>query len=300
MANPKLALIPSGYNVAEVYSVLPSDGTADFLFDRTGSATRVREDGLIETVLNDVPRLDWLNSNCPNLLLEAQSTNNHTYSESKLNKSHTGVTLTDNQAVSPSGEYNAMEVKEDTSTGRHKFSTNSFSIINSVTYTLSMFVKKNSDNRFIFINAGVALGVSGSFNLDTQAVTGGVKIINNYGNDWYRIGITATASSTQSEVIFIQMQEGIIDDAYTGDESSVFVWGLQFEQSAGLANLATSYIPNLATGSTTRQSETCSVTTPSGVSQIVETFSENTTNTITTIPTTYNVSNGRIKKVIMT
>ena len=208
--------------------------------------------------------------------------------------------MTDNQEVSPSGEYNAMLLKEDTSTGKHRFNTNTFSVTSSSTYTLSMFVKKNSESRFIFINAGALLGVSGSFKLETQAVTGSVKIINNYGNDWYRIGITGTASSTQSGVIYIQMQEGIIDEAYTGDESSVFVWGLQFEQSAGAENLATSYIPNLATGSTTRQSETCSVTTPSGVSQIVETFSDNTTNTITTIPTTYNVSNGRIKKVIMT
>ena len=296
MANPKLALIPSGYRESEVYSVLPNDGTADFTFDRTGSATRVRKDGLIETLLEDVPRLDWLNSSCPNLLLEAQSTNSLTYSESSTGKSLTGVTLTDSQAVSPTGEYNAMELKEDTSTGKHRFSTNSLVVISSSTYTLSMFVKKNSDSRFVFINSGTLLNASGSFNLDTQATTGDVEVFNDYGNGWYRIGITAMATGTSSNVVFIQMQQGTTDVSYTGDESSMLLWGLQFEQSTS----ATSYIPNLATGSTTRQAETCSVTTPSDGSQIVETFSNDTTNTITIIPTTYNVSNGRIKKVIMT
>ena len=74
MSNPILALIPSGQKATKVYSVLPSDGSGDFTFARTGTATRVREDGLIETVATTVPRLDWLNSNCPNLLLEPSAT----------------------------------------------------------------------------------------------------------------------------------------------------------------------------------------------------------------------------------
>lgn len=296
MANPKLALIPSGYKEAIVYSVLPNDGTADFTFDRTGSATRVRKDGLIETVLEDVPRLDWLNSSCPNLLIESQSTNNITYSESSTGKSLTGVTLTDSQATSPTGEYNAMELKEDTGTSKHRFSTNSLVVISSSTYTLSMFVKKNSDSRFVFINAGTLLNASGSFDLDTQATTGDVEVFNDYGNGWYRVGITAEATGSSSNVVFIQMQQGTTDASYTGDESSMFVWGLQFEQSES----ATSYITNLASGSTTRAKDTCSVTTPSDVSRIVEIASNNRSTIITTIPTNYVVGDGRIKKVIMT
>lgn len=296
MSNPKLALIPSGQKATKVYSILPSDGSGDFTFSRTGEATRVNKDGLIETVATTVPRLDWLNSDCPNLLLEGSETNSVTYTEGATGKTLTGITLTDNQAISPTGEYTAMLMKEDTSTGKHKFSTNSLFGLGGTTYSFSMFVKKNSDNRFIFINAGAFIGVSGSFNLDTQAVTGSVQLLNNYGNGWYRIGISAVKSGTGTGNIFVQMQQGTTDADYTGDESSVFVWGLQFEN----ATAPTSYIPNLAAGSTTRNAETCSVTTPSGVTQIVETFSNNTTNTITTIPATYNVSSGKIKKVIMT
>mgnify|MGYP000306327143 FL=1 len=256
----------------------------------------VNKEGLIESVATTVPRLDWLNSECPNLLLEVQETNSVTYSESSTGKTLTGITLTDNEAISPTGELNAMLMKEDTSTGKHRFTTNSLFGLGGVGYSFSMFVKKNSDNRFIFINAGAFIGVSGSFDLDTQAVTGSVQLLNNYGNGWYRIGVSATKSGTGTGNIFVQMQQGTTDADYTGDESSVYVWGLQFEQTL----TPTSYIPNLATGSTTRNAETCSVTTPSGVTQIVETFSDDTTNTITSIPTTYNISNGRIKKVIMT
>jgi len=252
MVKPKLALIPSGYNDSVVYSILPSDGSGDFTFDRGDSATRVNKDGLIETVSEDYPRLDWLNSDCPSLLLESQKTNTQTYSESSTGKSLTGATLTNDKATSPTGEYNAMELKEDTSTGKHRFFTGNVTVVDSTTYTLSFFVKKNSDNRFIFINAGGLIGVSGSFNLDTQAVTGGVQLFETYPNGWYRIGITEEASSDVTNGYFVQLQQGTTDASYTGDGSSVFVWGLQFEEG----NLS-SYIPNLATGSTSRSADTC-------------------------------------------
>ena len=293
MSNPKLALIPSGYNDSVVYSILPSDGSGDFSFDRGTSATRVNKDGLIETVSEDYPRLDWFNSDCPSLLLEGLKTNTQTHSETSTGKSLTGATLTNDKATSPTGEYNAMELKEDTSTGKHRFFTGNVTVVDSTTYTLSFFVKKNSDNRFIFINAGGLIGVSGSFNLDTQAVTGGVQLFETYPNGWYRIGITEEASSNVTGGYFVQLQQGTTDASYTGDESSVFVWGLQFEEG----NLS-SYIKT--TTATTREADACSVTTPSGVTRIVETFSNNTTNTITSIPATYTISSGKVKKVIMT
>jgi len=70
MKKPVLALVPSAYKTSKVYSVLPVNGDGDFDLSRGSNATRVCKDGLIETVNSDVPRLDWLNSNCPSLLLE--------------------------------------------------------------------------------------------------------------------------------------------------------------------------------------------------------------------------------------
>jgi len=253
MSKPTLALIPSGYRATEVYSVLPSDGTGDFTFARTGEATRVRKDGLIETVATTVPRLNWLNSDCSNLLLEAAATNSQQYSELSTGKSLTGATLTDNKAITPTGEFKAMELKEDTNNSRHRFFVGSvLSTTFGTSYTLSLFVKKQSNNRFIFINSGAFIGVSGSFNLDTQAVTGNVQLFETYPNGWYRIGITATATATHTSGYFVQLQQGTSDADYTGDGSSVLVWGLQFEESS-----LSSYIANLGSGLTTRNAETC-------------------------------------------
>jgi len=82
MAIPKLAMIPSGYKANKVYSVLPTDGSGDLDFARTTKATRVNSDGLIEEVLTGVPRLDYTDGGCPSLLLEGNSTNLITQSES--------------------------------------------------------------------------------------------------------------------------------------------------------------------------------------------------------------------------
>ena len=47
MPKPKLALIPASQG-SKVFSVLPSDGSGDFDFSRSGSATRINSQGLIE------------------------------------------------------------------------------------------------------------------------------------------------------------------------------------------------------------------------------------------------------------
>ena len=248
----KFLLVPSGYKSQKVYSVKPTDGVGDFTFSRTSSATRLNSGNNIETLATNMPRLNYFGS-CPSLLLEEDSTNSHTYSEVSTGKTLTNITLTNNSATSPSGEFNAMELKEDTNNGKHRFSGNSITVLSSSTYTISMFVKKNSDNRFVFINAGALLNASGSFNLDTQATTGDVEIFNNYGNGWYRIGITATAPSTLSTSFFVQIQQGTTDVAYTGDGTSNFyIWGLQFEQSSAVS----SYIKTEAT-SVSRTKDQC-------------------------------------------
>jgi len=86
MAKPKLALIPSGYSDGKIYSILPSNGDADFTTTRASSATRINSDGFIENVDSGIPRLDYplidgVVSGCPSLLLEPQRTNLIPYSE---------------------------------------------------------------------------------------------------------------------------------------------------------------------------------------------------------------------------
>ena len=47
MAKPKLALIPAAQG-SKLFSVLPSSGVGDFDFTRSGKATRINSQGLIE------------------------------------------------------------------------------------------------------------------------------------------------------------------------------------------------------------------------------------------------------------
>ena len=54
-----IALIPSGTKASKLYSVLPANGNGDFTHSRGSTATRINKDGLIESVANNVPRLDY-------------------------------------------------------------------------------------------------------------------------------------------------------------------------------------------------------------------------------------------------
>lgn len=158
-------------------------------------------------------------------------TNELLYSESSTSKTKQNVTLTDNSAISPNGELTAIKVTDDSVNFRHRFWANNVSVTSGNEYTISFYVKKNSPNRYIYINAGL-LGTNGSFSLDDQSTTGSVEVFETLNNDWYRIGLTGTAPTTTTSIWFLQMQLGTTDANYIGDGSSFYVWGLQFEQGS--------------------------------------------------------------------
>jgi hypothetical protein len=124
MAIPSLAMIPSGYKATKLYSVLPTDGVGDFTVSRptggagtTGNATRTNSVGLLETMGENVPLLDYSDGGCPVLLTQPQSTNFWLNSEGStpltsplgsfgfydvINDSFTNVLLLENKTVSMS------------------------------------------------------------------------------------------------------------------------------------------------------------------------------------------------------
>ena len=80
-----LVHIPSGYKSGTLYNVLPNDADGDFDFTRASTATRVDENGLIETIAIGTPRLnypllDGVVQDNPALLLEPQRQNRVTNS----------------------------------------------------------------------------------------------------------------------------------------------------------------------------------------------------------------------------
>ena len=231
MSKPKLALIPSGYKSGKVYSILPSDATGDFDFDRASEGTRVRKDGLIEEVADNVPRLDWLNSNCPSLLLEPQRTNLQLRSEdfdnavwSKVNSS-----ITANQILAPNGEYTADKLTA-TASSLSTYVYEQHSLSTSTDYSMSVFVKKGTSNLVRLDLEDFTSGTQGriTFNLNTKEITQtvGTASYEDYGNGWYRLKVSFTTSATLG-IHYLRIWDfETVNDAY------FYLWGAQIEEGS--------------------------------------------------------------------
>jgi len=254
-----LVLIPSGIKNQKIYSVKPLDGSGDLTFSRASSATRVNSSGLIESSASGLPRLDYLNSTCPRLILEPQRSNLAQYSEQMDNAawSKNGVTVTANAAVSPDGSTNADKIVETATTGPHGLAP-TYSIANSTTYTFSVFAKK-AENDYVIMNiyTGVASTFT-SFNVANGTIgttgVGATAKIENYGSGWYRCMLTVTTAATGSPNIFMWTARANDAIEYTGNGvNGTFMYGCVLEAGA----YATSYIPTLGT-SVTRVAESAS------------------------------------------
>ena len=248
MKKPVLALVPSAYKTNKVYSVLPVNGDGDFDLSRSSNATRVRKDGLIETVSNNVPRLDWLNSNCPSLLLEPTRTN---YAINSSDASLWGnvsgsqlITKTQNFSVSPTGENNATRLEA-------KATGNNYSLIqlstSSITgnYTGSVYLKSNTQNTQNII------------------VYGRNTSVNSYeiGNEWKRIDLQGSGTTGQNLFLFI----GSYPSNGSDEIIDISVWGGQLEQG----NYPTSLIKTQS-GIVTRNEDVCGDAGNAGLFDITE------------------------------
>ena len=194
--------------------------------------------------LANVPRLDYLGSSCPRLLLEPQRTNLAFYSE-QFNDAYwtktAGTTITANTTISPDGYTNADTIAfAGSGDSINLFLTTGLSVVSGTTYTMSLFTK--STTQVVFF--GGATGGSG-----TNVYNGSVD----YGNGWYRQSVTRTwsASGTVSVQLVITL----------GAVGSTIAYGFQAEVGA----YATSYIPTLG-ASVTRGADACSKT---GISSLI-------------------------------
>jgi hypothetical protein len=214
--------------------------------------------------VSGLPRLDYLGSTCPRLLLEPQRTNLALYSEQFDNAGWTksDCTISANAAISPDGYTNADRVIPDS--GLTCNVTQSFSYTTGTSYTISVFAKKESSLNLIGIT--VAGNASVSFNLDTNVFTtlallngwtlGGTSY-DDYGNGWKRVKVTYVAGTTGSSVT------RVAEVRNTGDGTSgVLFWGAQLEAGA----YATWYIPTLST-SVTRVADDADTTFPTAIAQ---------------------------------
>ena len=224
MSNPILALIPSGTLTQKVYSVLPSDGSGDFTFDRAnGLATRINKDGLVEEVANDTPRLDYLNGTCPSLLLEDERTNNIRYSEdttaSDWSDPSNEWSSISNTETSPSGELTADTIDLTASDNASLIRVTNMSLAAGV-YAVSFWIKD--------LEGGLT---SGTIDLGDEGTGDTTPSISTVSNQWVRVERIITITSTKT---FVDIQLN-----FTSASNKVSIWGLQVE----LGSIKSSYIP---------------------------------------------------------
>ena len=260
MAKPKLALIPAAQG-DKFYSVLPSSGVGDFDFTRSGGATRINSQGLIETVADGVSRLnypliDGKVVGCPSHLLENSATNLVTYSEDFSQWTASDLTVTDNNSISPDGSLNASKLTLTSGTSVKRIALGSMPT-SSASRCYSIFFKTNDINSIQLLHSGDLQGYA-NFDLVNSVVgTSGSKTtskIENYGNGWYRCTAIFDNTNTFGSTLYLYIKDNA-SGTYGGSTSEVgdlFIYGAMYEQGS----YPTSYIKSNSGSATTRSAET--------------------------------------------
>ena len=132
-----ILITPTAYNVSEILSMKPSDGSGDADFSRNSGATRTTQDLLIETVTNNIPRIDY-SGGVGSWKFEPQSTNQLLSSNNLTsNWSHVDVNA-EYGFLSPDGTNNASKL---TATGTDPYAFAYSQNITSQDYTGSAYIK---------------------------------------------------------------------------------------------------------------------------------------------------------------
>lgn len=215
-------------------------------FTRASTATRVRQDGLIEVVASGSPRIDFdpVTQVCKGLLIEEQRTNLITYSENvdKAGWGRQGSIVTATNILAPDGTYTAEYIDNNAGTTSLVYEVVAVTASSTNDYYASIFVKRGTNNTFTmncYYDGNTEDNVS--FNFDNLGAAGapyvGEYIFQSFGNGWYRCGYRVTRDSTGSKtgLNFRLWQSG--RGVATG---GLNIWGAQLEVGA----FPTSYIPS--------------------------------------------------------
>lgn len=206
----------------------------------------------------------FLNSGIPTrtLLLEGARTNSAQRSEdlSHAYWTKSQATISPNAALAPDGAMTADKVEEDNTNNSHSVSTSTFaSLTAALSSTLSFFAKAAERGFVAIATADKAATVRLSWvnladgSVTTQDAQHTLNIVE-YGNGWWRIGVTfpnGTGGSTPSFVVATSNADGV--SSYTGTTGyGIYLWGLQFEADSASPS---SYIPTPASASVTRSAD---------------------------------------------
>ena len=296
MAIPKLALIPSGVKAGKLYSVLPTNGDGDFTTTRNTVATRVNENGLIEEVASNVPRLDYSDGGCPSLLLEPQRTNLLTYSSGFVTDwNNTNIIINSNSITSPDGNLNATKFIPNTTSGGHYLDRSGVSVSNNA--LSSIFAKKGEYKRFsirsYFSGANAIFDVNDGVIISESSVTAKIE---DYGNGWYRCSLNEIGNANYGYGIFVMEDNSTnpLDTYVANGVDGIYFYGASLE----IGSFVTSYIPT-TNSAVTRSADTANgagnastFNSSEGVLMIETTFKQLTRNNLITL------TNGQVSNIV--
>ena len=196
----------------------------------------------------NLPRLDYLDSSCPKLLLEPQRTNIQIYSEQFDNaawQKRSNISVTSNAITAPDGTLSADKIAASDNNyvdyGVFDFNTSNL-------YTYSVFAKKGELN-YVFVGNNNSFASEGVFfNLNTGEISSNPSSysasITDYGNGWYRCSVYF---ATNVSYFFINPSVNGTSFTFSGQSGNgIYIWGAQAEVGA----YETSYIPTLSAAST--------------------------------------------------
>jgi hypothetical protein len=277
-----LLITANAVKAGKLYSVIPSSGAGDCTVTRNTTATRINSAGLVVSSAVNVPRLNYtLNTGGEGFILdEPQRTNLAVFSNdftnsqwSKLSFNGTS-TVQANNVISPEGNLNAHTITPPqvvAPTERDNRMLREIATATNVDFTFSIFVKSAvSGVSFKLIHIG--------YQTDTNVKEVSFTTTTN----WVRYSITSNTASLA----------GLRANISFGN--TIQIYGGQIELGLTL----TSYIPT-TTAAVTRNEDVITVAPPLGTVKITTTFSNNTTQVITTIPATFTIPEGLIKQVLM-
>ena len=286
---------------------LPSGWT----LTRASAGTYFNSSGIMQTASTDVARFDYNPVTlAPKGILVEPSKTNMVLQSAKPGTSPWWIVVNNaatlNNASAPDGTTSATKLTGTAATSLGLKQGVTF--VNGTTYSVSAYLKAGSTN-YGMLNAydGVKdFGVM--FNLASGAVVGNrtdgavgtpsASGIISVGNGWYYCWFVFVSGGTGSPNSGAQVggsTAGNLNFA-TSWTGTLYAWGYQHEA----ASAPTSYI-DTTTATVTRAADVLSTTIPSGVSQLIYTFDDGSTQTVSVSPGAYtvptNLNRARIKRI---
>lgn len=262
-------LTANAYSSSKLFSIKPTDGTGDLTFTRASSGSRVNSSGVLELVGNNVPRLTYSGSSCPQFLFEPQRINYTLQSNNFTNGwTTTNLSITSSQANELTGLNDATRLNA-TASNSSLFRFISTNISSGSRITNTIYFKNSVDNPTTTLTIQTSDGYNGSGTINFTVNSASVPTFLSTGSsgdfiqtttrqsydvipvgfNWYRIvtSFTLTTSSTPAvQSQFTPLTGGV----RIANGRSCFVYGAQLEVS----NYPTSYIPT-TTAAVTRAAD---------------------------------------------